>query len=260
MIKARKRYFFFDIDGTLTLLNPERTIPESTINTLRKLEENGHFIAIATGRSNYMAQGIKDKCGFKNMVSDGGNGVTINNELIHIYGLEIDKVRDLCHELDLKGYTWSVSIDNSRNRYTHSKKYFEKCDSKYMITHLDEDLNIDKIEKVYKMFVDIKKDEESEIKSLKNITYSRFRDNFIIIEQTDKSIGIKYILDYLGADYTDVVVFGDEMNDYKMFLPIWTSIAMGNAVQALKEKADFVTKSVEDDGIEYACKHFGWID
>jgi len=56
-----------------------------------------------------------------------------------------------------------------------------------------------------------------------------------------------------------VVVFGDESNDLKMFLDEWTSIAMGNATKELKEKADFITKNCDDNGIEYALRHFGWI-
>ena len=73
-------------------------------------------------------------------------------------------------------------------------------------------------------------------------------------------MGIKAIMDYLGADYKDVVVFGDEKNDLSMFRDEWTSIAMGNAIEALKEKADYVTDDCDKDGIYNACRHFGWID
>lgn len=68
------------------------------------------------------------------------------------------------------------------------------------------------------------------------------------------------MMDTLHAPYQDVVVFGDGKNDLKMFRPEWTSIAMGNGIEALKRKATFVTKRSDEDGIEYACKHFGWID
>ena len=64
----------------------------------------------------------------------------------------------------------------------------------------------------------------------------------------------------MGIEDQDVVVFGDNTNDIKMFRPEWTSIAMGNAVEELKKIADFVTKDADDGGIEYACRHFGWID
>ena len=38
------------------------------------------------------------------------------------------------------------------------------------------------------------------------------------------------------------------------------SIAMGNAIDEVKEIADFITRSHKEDGIEYACRYFGWID
>lgn len=47
-----RKYFFFDIDGTLAVGTPgDQYIPESTQYTLKQLEAEGHFIAIATGRS-----------------------------------------------------------------------------------------------------------------------------------------------------------------------------------------------------------------
>ena len=58
----------------------------------------------------------------------------------------------------------------------------------------------------------------------------------------------------------DVVVFGDDYNDLVMFKEKWTSIAMGNACEELKEKATYVTKKNIDDGIYLACRHFKWID
>ena len=55
-------------------------------------------------------------------------------------------------------------------------------------------------------------------------------------------------------------MFGDEKNDLSMFIDEWTSIAMGNAIDELKEKATYITSDADDDGIYNACKHFGWID
>lgn len=43
-----RKYFFFDIDGTLTNSNPGGIILPSTFETLDKLRKNGHFVAIAT--------------------------------------------------------------------------------------------------------------------------------------------------------------------------------------------------------------------
>ena len=67
------------------------------------------------------------------------------------------------------------------------------------------------------------------------------------------------MVEYLGGDLKDVVVFGDGENDMVMFGKEWFSIAMGNGWPALLEIADYVTDAAEDDGIRNACKHFGWI-
>ena len=47
-----KKYFFFDIDGTLTDNRTHKIVP-SAEKTLHALEKNGHFVAIATGRAHY---------------------------------------------------------------------------------------------------------------------------------------------------------------------------------------------------------------
>ena len=48
-IFVQRKYFFFDYDGTLAVPRT-REIPSSTQETIRRLRENGHFIALATGR------------------------------------------------------------------------------------------------------------------------------------------------------------------------------------------------------------------
>ena len=79
----RKKYFFFDIDGTLTNANPGGIILPLTFATIQKLEENGHFVAIATGRSQSMAMDFANQIGIKNLVHDGGNGLTIDGKVVY---------------------------------------------------------------------------------------------------------------------------------------------------------------------------------
>ena len=67
------------------------------------------------------------------------------------------------------------------------------------------------------------------------------------------------MIQQVNGNLNDVVVFGDDYNDLVMFQDGWTKIAMGNACDALKKKATFVTKANIEDGIEFACRHFGWI-
>jgi len=76
-----RKYLFFDIDGTLTDRATGKIVP-SAKEALQRLEENGHFVAIATGRAHYKAEKFTKANGFKNMVCNGGNGLVINGELV----------------------------------------------------------------------------------------------------------------------------------------------------------------------------------
>ena len=66
-------------------------------------------------------------------------------------------------------------------------------------------------------------------------------------------------MDKVGLRPENVLFFGDGPNDLEMFDYVGLKIAMGNAVPELKDKADFVTKSVEEDGILYALEELGWL-
>lgn len=50
-----KKYFFFDIDGTLST-GLTTMMPESAVKALAQLRANGHFTAIATGRCRHLQQ------------------------------------------------------------------------------------------------------------------------------------------------------------------------------------------------------------
>ena len=49
------------------------------------------------------------------------------------------------------------------------------------------------------------------------------------------------------------------MNDYEMLQKAGNGIAMGNAVETLKEVADYVTKPIDQGGVSFALRHFGYL-
>ena len=53
--------------------------------------------------------------------------------------------------------------------------------------------------------------------------------------------------------------FGDGGNDISMLRHAAIGVAMGNAKEEVKQVADYVTASIDDDGIAKALKHFGII-
>lgn len=74
-----------------------------------------------------------------------------------------------------------------------------------------------------------------------------------------KRAGIKAVLDALGPDHGTVYGIGDASNDVSLMNAVDVGIAMGNAPDFLKEKADYVTDSIDHDGVVTALEHFGLI-
>ena len=75
-----KKLFFFDIDGTL--LDSEKKLPESTIKAVKSLKNDGHHVAIATGRAPYMFDDILAELDIHTYVSMNGQFTVVNDEVI----------------------------------------------------------------------------------------------------------------------------------------------------------------------------------
>ena len=56
------------------------------------------------------------------------------------------------------------------------------------------------------------------------------------------------------------MAFGDGENDIDMLKFAGIGVAMGNSSDIVKAAADYVTDTIDNDGIEKALRHFGLID
>ena len=72
-----------------------------------------------------------------------------------------------------------------------------------------------------------------------------------------KRVGMEKILGYFGLTREETMAFGDGGNDIPMLEYAGIGVAMGNAAEKVARSADFVTRSVDDDGVAYGLKHFG---
>ena len=75
----------------------------------------------------------------------------------------------------------------------------------------------------------------------------------------DKGTGLERLCNYLKIAPENVMALGDQANDAPMLEYAGIGVAMGNAGENVKEIADFITTSVDDDGITNALKYFNVI-
>jgi hydroxymethylpyrimidine pyrophosphatase-like HAD family hydrolase len=74
----------------------------------------------------------------------------------------------------------------------------------------------------------------------------------LVNADNSKAIGIDCILHHYGIDRNECIGFGDGGNDIEMLEYCGIGVAMGNADDSVKSHADFVTTSVDEEGIEHA--------
>lgn len=254
----KRKYIFFDIDGTLTVGEPGKEyVPESAKAALKKLEEAGHFISIATGRAEAMAVNYMHELGFHNMVSDGGYGVTINDEFLGAKPLDRDLCIALVDECKEKGFIWALQTDNSDTRVAPDEQFYEATHDIYQKTEVVPGLDPRNYPDIYKVYIACYAPEEEKLELLNKLPWARYHKEYLFVEPADKAYGIKKMVDLQGGSYEDVIVFGDSKNDLSMFIPEWTSVAVGNAIDELKAVASYVTTPAVEDGIWNACEYFG---
>lgn len=252
-----RKYFFFDIDGTLSI-GQTMVMPESAVRCIERLRENGHFTALATGRLQASAAQFAAQHGFSNFVADGGYSLTLGGEIVEMKSLPAADCIALIRRLEAAGIPWAVTPVNERICVTSDERYLAFAPPEYFPTDCDPAFDYRALQELYKVNIvcPVEREREIDFGSLPTVRYNR---DVLLIEPTEKQKGIRRMLDRLGVPDEDVVVFGDGMNDLCMFGQGWFSVAMGNARDALKVKADYITDPVDQDGLWNACRHFGWI-
>ncbi|MFD1175197.1 Cof-type HAD-IIB family hydrolase [Paenibacillus puldeungensis] len=74
----------------------------------------------------------------------------------------------------------------------------------------------------------------------------------IISTETDKGSALRFLASHLGVDMKETVVIGDSYNDVSMFQIAGTKVAMGNAVDEIKQLSSLVTRTNNEHGVAYA--------
>lgn len=251
--QMNQKIFFFDIDGTLAM---KGKIPNSNITALKKLKEADYLTFICTGRAPFYAQNL-----FSDLVSGyiccNGRYILYNGNKLHGKAFtkeEIDFYQNKMNELKLGALFVS---DEQSFAYHLDENQIQRVQKEYGSDRIDmykEDQN-------YYTFDLFYSDQFNEMVEV-------FRDSLIINDHGgsgdcdcstigyDKGNGILHLLKHFNISKDDSFAFGDGYNDQAMFREVGHAIAMGNAVDVLKEKATYITDSIENDGITKALQYF----
>lgn len=258
MVKA----IFFDIDGTLVSFNTHR-ISEATYKALDKLREKGIKLFIASGRDYRAIDNLGDWQPDGYVTLNGGMCI-VDEEIIHEHPIHADDVQNLIDHLKQEDQAFPCVFVQRED----SPANFLNEDTTRVFDQLNYPApDVRPLEEIegkpaYQLIAFFKEDHETEMmKMLPNCETTRWNPLFtdVIPKGGSKWIGILKILERFGIDQADTMAFGDGGNDIEMLSHVGIGVAMGNAEDEVKAVADYVTGSVDEDGIAKALEHFGLI-
>lgn len=259
MIKA----VFFDVDGTLVSFR-QKFLSDRVLADLAALRARGIRVFLSTGRAlqDLERTGMLRGAEFDGYVTLGGQfccdgeGTPFRDEPIGRSDLrgayEVFRVNpELAAIMEGNGESYLTQI-NDRVREIYEFLHTEP----YPVRPLEWLLE----GKIYQLapFVD-PGEEEALITAMPGCMHTRWHPKGIDIlsKNGGKGVGIQAVLERYGLHREEIMAFGDGENDMSMLALAGIGVAMGNGEEQVKAMADYVTGTVEEDGVSQALRYFG---
>lgn len=258
-----------DMDGTF--LNSKDEISEENLKIVKELNERGILFSIATGRLDTMIKPYLRQIGNNNPVISC-NGALVRNvtkgEFYHAQIIEREdflKVIDICkaNELIFAVYgEYTVYSESLEGRV----KYFENrnkslCEEDKVAIKVVDNIYTDLEEKVFKVLVtndnfQLLEQVKEEINKIPGIEACKSTPHLldIMAAGVTKGNALKDLAEVLKIKREEIIAIGDNHNDISMLQYAGYAIAVGNAEQEVKDIADFVTVSNDEDGVAKALR------
>jgi len=250
----KEKVIFFDIDGTL--VNEEKVLFEETRNAIYQLKENNITPVLATGRPPFWYEDLRRDLQIDSYISYNGQHIVLKGELFYENPIHEESLIKLYEEMQSHSIPMAF-LDSQEMVVTASEHpLVEGC-----FTHLIHEYprishDFHRNRKIFQSLLFMEEDLHEEIiKKYSMFDFLRWHKHSydILPRGCSKAIAIKKVTEALGGQAT-TYAFGDGANDLEMIMEADIGIAMGNALEHLKEAADYVTEDVNNHGVKKALK------
>ena len=253
MVKA----IFFDIDGTLVSFKTHE-VPRSTIDALDILRKKGIKVFIATGRHYSSINNLGDLKFDGYVTLNGGYCFAGEDKVIYKHSIPDRDIDALIRYLETEE-SFPCAFVQEKEIFMNYKD--ETVEEIFNMLNFPEPpirpLSEMKGKTVYQLVSFFTAEQEKKIMSiLSHCESTRWNPLFtdVVPAGSSKWIGIDKMLEYFKIPLKECMAFGDGGNDIAMLQHAGIGVAMGNADDDVKQYADYVTDSVDEDGIFKALK------
>lgn len=242
----------FDLDGTL--LRDNKTVSDFSKDVLLKCKENGKMLIFNSARPPRLIYEVLPS-EFHEDIIISSNGALINRgeETIFKNFISVENTKNIIKYLEKNHSEVYFSVEQGRDSYTSF--YDMKFNNEMFAIKVDfDELELKGTPKfLIRVGSMTGKEIENFISILPKTCTFLLTDGGefaqIMATGNTKLSGIKKILAMEDHHIDDVVAFGDDHNDLEIIRECGLGVAMGNAEDAIKEVADHITLSNEEDGV-----------
>lgn len=259
MTKEKIRIAFFDIDGTLIKFHAKEPT-EKVRDTIRQLQGQGILCFASSGRPPYIIPDF----GFDGLVCfNGGMAELIDGTILFEKPMEPKEVKEFVSECAAKGHGVIIAGEKKMGA-----NFFDQALDDYMTTasqHCVPDPDFNKMikEPVFQIMVALPMDQRDAIvEKYPHLDHTSWHPVACDITAvgTAKGEALKAVCEKLHIPVSESIAFGDAANDLSMLEAAGIGVAMGNAQDIVKEKADRITEAVEEDGVYTEFKRMGYVE
>ncbi|MDM8100093.1 MULTISPECIES: HAD family hydrolase [Oceanobacillus] len=257
------RAIFLDIDGTI--IKPDHTYDASTKEAIRQAKAAGIEVFLCTGRPLMDIVNLTNDFGITSSITYNGSYAMHENEMIFKAAMRKEDVERMI-SISCQGES-ELALYTTENNYFTSLKdahviYFSKVSQMKEFKLFTEDV-ADQIVAATAINVFDSKGDFSLIEGyqLSKVNIKHSTESYDLIRTSvNKGEAVKKMIAHLNLSPSEVIAFGDGMNDKEMLQFAGAGVAMGNADSMLVPYADFQTTTVEENGIFNGLKKLGVVN
>jgi Cof subfamily protein (haloacid dehalogenase superfamily) len=260
---------FIDMDGTL--LKSDHGISKASFETIQKLKEKNILVVLVSARPLHGMQPIAGEIGLLDFPLAALNGALIALKEKIMFESAIDLAITATLHQALRQY-------DSTLIYYRGMQWFSETKNSYT----DFEQEITAVPIIIEPFADMIGSWQNEhagpnkilvianqdvTRAIQNKLKREFSDHLntytskstyleVMSPSASKLNAVKFLIDQYHISQGEIIAIGDNFNDLEMITFAGVGIAMGNAPNEVKAKADYLTDSNDDDGVAHALNFF----
>ncbi|MBO1582888.1 Cof-type HAD-IIB family hydrolase [Bacillus sp. XF8] len=237
-----------DLDGTL--LNSSKQIDDYSVEVLSEVMKNGHIIVFATARPyRDIKRILPDNLNKNVVICYNGATVISDDKVLFEKGITYSVTRNILnHFLDHNYYQICLEINDKLYSNFNTKEFFGSSEFELI------DLNTFDYDLVHKIIVCSKDGIKQRIvDNIPTECSPVITDDATLCQIMSTNISkwnaIEYLIEMYGVQRSNIISFGNDFNDFEMIKYSSVGVAMGNAIDELKEIANYITTDNDNYGV-----------